>query len=61
MIREIVASDASGNASLINGRAGATAAPPMRTIMAASRRKSSVHLVGLNGVTMPYSVVRNAT
>jgi hypothetical protein len=25
----------------------------MRTIMAASRRKSSVHLVGLNGVTMP--------
>lgn len=63
MIKEMAASGVSGNASLINGRAGATAAPPMRIIMAASRRKRSVHFVGLNGVetveTMPYLVVHN--
>jgi hypothetical protein len=47
-IKEILASDASGNAALINGRAGATAAPPMRIIMAASMRKRNVHFDGLN-------------
>ena len=57
IIREMRDSDASGNASLINGRAGATAAPPMRIIMADNRRNTSVHLVGLNnGEIMPYLV-----
>lgn len=57
IIKEMVDSDASGNAWLINGRAGATAAPPMRIIMADSKRKSNVHFVGLNGViTMPYMI-----
>ncbi|WP_332449884.1 hypothetical protein [Methanoculleus sp.] len=49
---EISESGASGNASLINGRAGAMAAPPMRIIMAESKRKSNVHLVGVNGAEL---------
>ena len=57
IIKDTVASDASGNAWLINGRAGATAAPPMRIIMAASMRKRNVHFVGLNGsVIMSYLI-----
>ena len=36
IIKEMMASDISGNASLIDGKAGATAAPPISIIMAES-------------------------
>ena len=59
-IKEIRESDASGNAWLINGREGATAAPPIRIIIADSNRNRSVHLVGVNdGEFMPYFVTTN--
>lgn len=48
IIKEMVVSDALGKAWLINGRAGAIAAPPIRIIMAESMRKRNVHFVGLN-------------
>jgi hypothetical protein len=55
IIKEMLVSEAPGNAALIKGRAGATAAPPMRIIMAASMRKRNVHFDGLNGaVIMSY-------
>lgn len=58
-IKEMLASEASGNAWLINGRAGATAAPPMRIIMAESMRKRNVHFDGLNGaVIMSYLIAK---
>lgn len=41
-IREMRDSGASGNAWAISGMAGATAAPPMRIIMAESGRNSTV-------------------
>jgi len=41
MISEMVASESLGNASLMSGRAGATAAPPMRISVQDSRMKAS--------------------
>jgi len=58
IINEISDSGASGNDSLIRGRAGATAAPPISIIMADKRRKSNVHFVGWKGLEiMPYLII----
>lgn len=45
-ISEIVASEDSGNASLIRGSAGATAAPPNNMSIADASRNTRVHFVG---------------
>ena len=47
MISATIVSAASGNASLICGNAGATAAPPMQLSMETSRSATSVPLVGV--------------
>ena len=53
MISEISVSDASGNASLISGSAGATAAVPSRAGIAASSRTIIVALPATNGLSEP--------
>ena len=53
MISEISVSDASGNAALIKGRAGATAAVPSRAGIAASSRTIIVPFPATNGLPGP--------